>query len=91
VYCGSQSHDGERFPPTDDARTRLLRDALDGRESPARAIASAVDEFDFEDDPAVVIAVEGPEPLIGNNPRLPMERIAADKATAGAGVNSANG
>jgi hypothetical protein len=52
--------------------------------------ASALDTLDLEDDPAVAVAVEGPRPPIGNNPRLPMDRIATDKATACAGVASAN-
>jgi hypothetical protein len=64
---------------------RGFRDALDSKPSnvPVRA--------DDPDDPDAALAVEasGPDTLIGNNPRLPMERIAAHHAhTSHAGARS---
>jgi hypothetical protein len=90
VYCGPQSHDGERFPLTDWPRFVEPEDFFRRREERG-ARAGAARRGKGRPPEGYVIAVEGPKSLIGNNPRLPMERIAADKATAGAGVNSANG
>jgi hypothetical protein len=76
-----------------EAMARGFRDALDDKPSNERLRAYAVDDPD-DRDAALAIEANGPDTLIGNNPRLPMERIAAHHAHtrhAGARSPSAHG